>query len=93
MSDKFELVNIDEEIVCMPIMTKEGCFSHACFITNGASKYAVRLILSNTEGVTVQYLIDEIVNKYNVSLSELCIDMEEFLTELNKSGVIELYDC
>lgn len=91
INKNFELVETEDEIICVPIITSNGCQQFAYFIVNNTSKEAIRQI-SVTKETSVKCIFDYLLDKYNVTEEVLYNDLVDFFTNLVNAGVLRLND-
>ena len=87
----YELVETDDEIICIPVISENGCQKYAHFISNSASKSVIRYIVENGK-VTVRNIVKEITSLYGVSEDIILRDLDLVLSGLADKGVVFIDD-
>lgn len=81
----FELVNLDDEIVAVPIDASKEEF-RGIIKLNPSAEIIFKLLDNN---ITEDEIFDVLINKYDVAEDELRQYIHDFINKLNSAGLLE----
>ena len=84
LSDCFELINIAEEYILVPVGENAESFQGVVVINEAAAF----LLKNMKQNITVNKLVDLLVEHYNVDHERAYEDVKKMITELQEMGLI-----